>query len=372
MRRRQPAEGGGVKAPSADRTGFGTACVADRGASRPSSSSLPPGPSRNDGARPSGFDAGRSGFNATPPSAPSGFDAAREVRPYLAQPGAMPVGTPGKTGYLRLGFELDGEGRSILRDWERRAPLIVQQALYFDEQMPEMPCVYILSSGGPNVDGDRNEQHFVVRRGAFAHLSTGAATKLAGMRANYAGLRQRFDLEEEAYLEYLPEPTIPCRHTRFIADTTIRIAPSATLCYAEIYLSGRKHRGERFGYDLLSVRTRVERPDGRRLFGEKFLVRPALRSPETLGAMNGCDLFANVLVLTPPDRAEAIRARTHPFIDRERQLAAGIVRLPNDCGLAYRVLGAESGPVKRLVRDFCSSVRLAVKGKPLFEEFPWR
>ena len=300
------------------------------------------------------------------------FDTARELRPYLAQPAAMPVGTPGKSGYLRLGFELDGEGRSVLRDWERRAPLIVQQALYFDEEMPGMPCVYILSSGGPNVDGDRYEQHFTVRRGACAHLSTGAATKLAGMRSNYSGMRQLFELEEEAYLEYLPEPTIPCRHTRFIADTTIRIAPSATLCYAEIYLSGRKHCGERFCYDLLSVRTQAERPDGTPLFREKLLVQPALRDPETLGAMNGYDLFANVVVLTPAAAAETIYAATEPFIDRQRGLAAGITRLPNGCGLLYKVLGCESGPVKRLVRAFCSTVRQTVKGRPLFAEFPWR
>ncbi|MDE5707860.1 MAG: urease accessory protein UreD, partial [Alistipes sp.] len=77
------------------------------------------------------------------------FSAAKEMAPYLAQPKAMPVGSPGKVGYLYLGFELDDEGRSILRDLDRRAPLIVQQELYFDEGMPEMPCVYILSSGGP-------------------------------------------------------------------------------------------------------------------------------------------------------------------------------------------------------------------------------
>lgn len=300
------------------------------------------------------------------------FDSAREVRPYLAPPAAMAVGIPGKSGYLRLGFELAPDGRSILRDWERRAPLIVQQALYFDEQIPEMPCVYILSSGGPNVDGDRYEQHFTVRRGAFAHLSTGAATKLAEMRRNYSGLRQLFELEADAYLEYLPEPTIPCRHTRFIADTTIRIDPSATLFYAEIYMSGRKHSGERFRYDLLSIRTRAERPDGERLFREKLLVRPAERSPETAGAMNGYDVFANVVVLTPERHADALFARTRAFIDRDRGLAAGISRLPNRCGLLYKALGRETGPVKRLVRAFCSDVRLDVKGKPLFEEFPWR
>lgn len=129
-----------------------------------------------------------------------------------------------------------------------------------------MPCVYILSSAGPNVDGDRYEQHFVVRRGAYAHVSTGAATKLAEMRYNFSGLRQTFELDDDAYLEYLPEPTIPCRHTRFIADTSIRIAPSATLFYAEIYLSGRKYfsDGETFRYDILSVCSRAERPTASR------------------------------------------------------------------------------------------------------------
>ena len=83
------------------------------------------------------------------------FSAAREMARYLKEPEAMYVGAPGKHGYLRLGFELDKEGKSILRDLDRRHPLIVQQELYFDEEMPEMPCVYILSSGGPNVDGDR-------------------------------------------------------------------------------------------------------------------------------------------------------------------------------------------------------------------------
>lgn len=302
------------------------------------------------------------------------FSAAREMAPYLAEPAAMPVGTPGKTGYLRLGFELDGEGRSILRDLDRRAPLIVQQELYFDEQMPEMPCVYILSSGGPNVDGDRYEQHFTVRKGAFAHISTGAATKLAEMRSNYSGLRQRFCLEEDAYLEYLPEPTIPCRHTRFIADTTIRIDPTATLFYAEIYMSGRKYfdRGERFAYDVLSVTTQAERPDGERLFREKFVIRPERHAPTALGIMDNYDVFANAIVLTPPEAAERIYARTEPFIDRDTRTAAGITRLPNGCGLLYKALGDETGPVKRLVRKFCSAVREEVKGRPLPEEFPWR
>jgi len=301
------------------------------------------------------------------------FASVRELRPYLAEPPAMEAGMPGKSGYLRLGFERDASGRSVLRDWERRAPLIVQQALYFDEEWPELPCVYILSSGGPNVDGDRYEQHIRVGEGASAFVSTGAATKLARMRYNFSSLEQTFVLEDGAYLEYLPEPVIPCRNARFRSDTLFRVAPSATLFYSEIYLSGRRyHRGERYAYDLLSVRTRACDGEGRLLFREKFVVRPALRSPERLGAMDGCDVLGSAVVLTPPCCADAIYARTESFFSVEKRLAAGILRLPNDCGLVYRVVGAETGAVKRAVRTFCSTVREEVKGRSLPAEFPWR
>lgn len=302
------------------------------------------------------------------------FDHAPEMAPYLEQPDAMYVGCPGKHGYLNLGFELDADGKSIMRELDRRAPLIVQQELYFDEAMPQMPCVYILSSGGPNVDGDRYVQNFTVRKNAFAHISTGAATKLAEMKRNYSGMTQKIVLEEGAYLEYLPEPVIPCRHTRFICDTEITAHPTATLVYSEIYMGGRKYYkdGELFVFDILSVTTHGQRPDGRQLFREKFIIDPERGGLRLTGVMAGFDVFANVVVMTPPDAAQKIYDATEPFIDRDRQLAAGITHLPNGAGLLYKVLGKENGPVKAQVRQFASAVRMAVKGKPLPKEFPWR
>lgn len=302
------------------------------------------------------------------------FSKTKEMAPYLEEPKAMHVGAPGKTGYLYLGFERDPRGKCILRDLDRRVPLIVQQELYFDEEMPEMPCVYILSSGGPNVDGDRYEQNLRVRKDAFAFVSTGAATKLAEMRYNYSGLKQHFVLEENAYLEFLPEPVIPCAHTRFISDTRLTVDPSATLFYSEIFMAGRKYykEGELFKYDVLSVCTHGERPRSETLFREKFVIRPAERSPRSLGVMARYDVFANVIVMTPPEQAERIYRDTPAFIDKKRKLAVGITHLPGEAGLLFKVLGMEPGPVKKIVRGFCSSVRLAVKGKPVPEEFPWR
>ncbi len=302
------------------------------------------------------------------------FSTAREMSRYLIEPEAMYVGAPGKHGYLRLGFELDKTGKSILRDLDRRHPLIVQQELYFDEEMPELPCVYILSSGGPNVDGDRYRQDITVKKDAFAFVSTGAATKLAEMRFNYSGLVQNIVLEDNAYLEFMPEPVIPCRHTRFISDTRLCVADSATVFYSEIFMGGRKYykEGELFKYDILSVCSHGERPDGRQLFREKFVIDPLVENPRNLGVMGKFDVFANVIVMTPKDKADEIYNATEAFIDRKNMIAAGITRLPNDAGLLYKVLGMEPGPVKKLVREFCSTVRKTVKGRPVPPEFPWR
>lgn len=304
----------------------------------------------------------------------SNFERCKELMPYLAPTKAMRLGAPGKFGLLDLVFELDSRKKSIMRHWERRAPLIVQQELYFDEEMPEMPCVYILSSGGPNVDGDRYENRFTVRKDAFAFISTGAATKIAEMVYNFSALKQTFVLEENAYLEYLPEATIPCRNSRYVTDTEIVIDPSATLLYAEIYTGGRKYyrSGELFVYDLLSVCTRARRPDGTPLFREKLVASPKERAVNTIGVMHNYDVFANVIVLTPEKEAAVIYEKTQAFINRDKSLAVGISYLPNQCGLIFKVLGQHTQTVKRIVREFGSTVRLQVKGKPLPEEFAWR
>lgn len=304
----------------------------------------------------------------------SDFSKCRELRPFLAETKAMSLGAPGKFGMLDLIFELDDRQKSIMRHWDRRAPLIVQQELYFDEGMPEMPCVYILSAGGPNVDGDRYENRFTVRKDAYAFISTGAATKIAEMIYNFSGLRQTFILEENAYLEYIPEATIPCRNSRYITDTEITIDPTATLFYSEIYTGGRKYYkdGELFVYDLLSVCTRAQRPDGTPLFREKLVASPKENNVRQIGIMHHYDVFANVIVLTPEKDATEIYSQTQAFIDREKDLAVGISYLPNQCGLIFKVLGAETQPVKRIIREFGSIVRMQVKGKPLPEEFIWK
>ena len=159
-----------------------------------------------------------------------------------------------------------------------------------------------------------------------------------------------------------------------MCDTRLCVDPTATVFYSEIYMGGRKYykEGELFKYDILSVCSHGERPDGTQLFREKFVIDPNKIPVRQLGVMGSYDVFANVIVMTPPEHAAKIYEAADAFIDRENRLACGITHLPNGAGLLFKVLGVEPGPVKKVVRDFCSKVRMEVKGHPVPPEFPWR
>lgn len=276
-------------------------------------------------------------------------------------------------GSLRMVFECDSRGRSILCELYRQAPVIVQQALYFDEMLRDMACVYILSSGGPVIGGDNFRYSLTLRRGAMAHISTGAATKIAAMHNRVSSLEQHITLDDDAYMEYLPEPMIPCRGARYRSATHIEIAPTATLLMSEITLSGRRYyaSGERFTYESLTLLTESSRPDGERLFRDRSVIIPS-RGIEGVGAMGRWEIFASLYVLTPEPHAEALYSSFQPYIDHRKGVAVAILRLPRRAGLLFRILGNDSQIIKLTIRELASRVRLQVKGVRLDEDFPWR
>ena len=267
-------------------------------------------------------------------------------------------------------FEPAPSGRTVLCHLHRQVPLVVQQELYFDSEWRELPCVYILSSGGPNLGGDRFRQRIELRRGAVAHISTGAATKVAEMPRDYSSVDTLLTLSDNAYLEWLPEPTILCRHARLHTTTRMVVAPSATLFYSEIFMAGRKHRGELWEFDLLSTHTTVTRPDGTPLCAERMVVQPAAERVRAVGVMRHWDVWACVTILTPKECADAIYNELNSSM--EGDVALGVTHLPRGAGLAVRIVGTESAPVKRAVREVCGCVRRRVKGRAMPEEFPWR
>lgn len=290
---------------------------------------------------------------------------APELAQYQDEPKQLPSGSAGKNGFVRMEFARRGERTDLVRE-AHRVPLQVQQALYWDEGFPGMPYVFILSPTGGMLQGDRHALDIILGPDAQAHITTQSATKIYEMDANYATQLQRISLAEGAYLEYLPDITIPFKHSRFLSQTCISLAATATLLYAEVLMPGRKHMdGELFQYDVFSSLVRAERPDGVELFTEKFVIEPGQMPIRDIGVMGPFDVLGNVLLLTGRSIANRVFEETPAVFNLSEGWAAGASHLPNDAGLVYKVLGRESHIVLAQVNKFWAVVRRETVGIPL-------
>ncbi|EFM58081.1 urease accessory protein UreD [Brucella sp. BO2] len=261
----------------------------------------------------------------------------------------------------------------MLATLHRRAPLIVQQALYWDEGMPTLPCVSIISNAGGILQGDRYAIEIDLEPDTQAHVTTQSATRIQEMDANFATQTQTITLGANSYLEYIPHPIIPHKHSRFVQQTEVTIHPTATLIYSEVLMAGRKYygTGELFHYDLFSSKFHAAHTDGTSLFTEKFIVEPARGNVSRLGAMGSFHVFGNLILLTPKAHADRLFETIDPVFDMDEGIAWGASRLPNDAGLLFKVLGMESAPVRAAIRKIWEAARQEVTGASLPENFLW-
>lgn len=61
-------------------------------------------------------------------------------------------------------------------------------------------------------------------------------------------MRQRFDLEENAVAEHMPEPVMLFKNASFHNETMVRLKAGAVWMQADVLCPGRTLRGERFDY----------------------------------------------------------------------------------------------------------------------------
>ncbi len=299
--------------------------------------------------------------------------SAFELANYQNEPAQMRSGAPGKNGYLYLGFEQRGT-RSVLANMEHQVPCLVQKALYWDEEMPHLPCVTMISTSSCILQGDRLALDVHVAAGACGHITTQSATKIHSMNANYAAQVQHLTVEENGYLEFMPDPIIPHGHARYISDTRLCCHPSGTLIYSEILMSGRKyHRAEeRFGFDVYSSTIRAEGLNQGELMTERYVLTPHQEKLDAVGVMQGFDLFGNVILLTPQKHHDRIMARLPAQFCPADAIASGVSRLPNQAGLIFKVLGNDSATVKHEIREFWRISREEILGITLPAPFLWR
>ena len=270
----------------------------------------------------------------------------------------MDVGKTGKIGFLKLTLESDSQrNKTIITEQLSRVPLYVQKALYYDETIPSMAHVFVLSPSGGVLQGDRYRTDIELKNGAISHITTQGATRMYKMNSNYATQMINLNVGKNCYLEFLPEQLIPYKNSRYYQKATFKIDDSATLVYSETIVPGRVAMGELFDYDVCCLKTLCYDDKQEMKFHDNCILEPKKQTMNSLGIFGNKTAHSMMYVVTKQECIEELYETINQLFKDNDEIIGGASILPNNSGLSVRVLSNSSELNKTTVYNIAQIVR---------------
>lgn len=248
----------------------------------------------------------------------------------------------GERGLVRMELANIG-GKTAISKLRTKAPLLVQKALYPDTGLPGMAHVYLMSSAGGILHGDRIEIDIVAGSNTASRITTQAATKIYKMDRGYAAQNVAISAHDASYLEFVPYQLIPFKSSRFCQQVDVQLGQNSTVVYSETVSAGRTASGENFDFDICLLKLTARDGKGRVLFADAARLEPGKEDLERL--FGGKTLWSMIYVITPD--FEGVSREVNAAI-KDHSMLAGCSILPHDCGLVVRMLDDSIDKVRHL------------------------
>jgi len=273
----------------------------------------------------------------------------------------MDVGKTGKIGFLKLTLESDSQrNKTIITEQLSRVPLYVQKALYYDETIPSMAHIFVLSPSGGVLQGDRYRTDIELKNGSTSHITTQGATRIYKMNSNYATQMINLNVGKDCYLEFLPEQLIPYKNSRYYQKATFKIDDSATLVYSETIVPGRVAMGELFDYDVCCLKTLCYDDKQKMKFHDNCILEPKKQRMNSLGIFGNKTVHSMMYVVTKQECIEELYDTINQLFKDNDEIIGGASILPNNSGLSVRILSNSSETNKITIYNIAQIIRKQV------------
>ncbi len=289
----------------------------------------------------------------------------------LARAPSADAGSPGQNGLVELGLERRA-GRTRLAHSRTRPPLLVQQALYPDEAVPDMAYVFLANPTGGLLQNDRHRIAVSVGAGARAHVTTQSATKVYTMTGDVAEQRVRLDVASDGYLEYLPDPLIPYRDASLEQEIEIACEPGGALLFSDVVTPGRVAMGESFRFRRISNRLTVCGHSGRPVYRDAFDLEPEVGHLTGIGVLGfggqqdsdeaTARTLGSLLIVCDSVRASSILDRIRRNLEPSSEVRVGASVLPDGNGVGVKMIGQDCAAVQQALTRVWSIARQELLG----------
>jgi len=289
------------------------------------------------------------------------LDTPPEVLAYGSDLQQLEVGRSGKVGALTLKLEDDSDRRkTIVRDLYTKGPLHAQRALYLEESLPSMAYMYIMSTSGGILQGDRYRMDIALSKGACAHITTQGATRIYRMELNYATQVINVDLGADSYFEFIPDQIIPYRNSRFYQTLKMRVHDSATMIYSEMVVPGRVASGESFEYDICYMKAVGLNQVDQLRFTDIAILEPRKRNLSQLGILSDHTVVGSVYLLCPTSAVKSIKEEINSTLSLNKDVMSGASIMPYNSGMIVRLLGDGASALRAAIFDVVRITRKAI------------
>ncbi|MCH8915605.1 MAG: urease accessory protein UreD [Thaumarchaeota archaeon] len=272
-------------------------------------------------------------------------DIPKEIQIFEAKVKQLEVGKSGKVGILELELEKDSTGKTVITRQFSQVPLQFQRVLYLENSLPEMAYLYVMSPSGGILQGDRYRTDVLLKNKAIAHMTTQGATSIYSMNANFASQIINITVDENCYLEYIPDQIIPHKNSRYYQKVNLNVHNNSTLIYSEILTPGRVAMGESFEYDICYLRTHCKNQDKKIRFLENIKIEPKKQRLKDFGILGEYGIVGTVYILTRKNDVIELENTINQDMRNTDAVFVGTSILPDESGIVIRILGKKTDSV---------------------------
>jgi len=284
-------------------------------------------------------------------------DVPKEVGFYNKPTTQLDVGQAGKVGFLGINLEYDSDrNKTVITKQESQVPLYVQKALHYDESIPSMAHVFILSPSGGVLQGDRYRTDITSQNNAIVHITTQGATRIYKMDENYATQIINLKVNKNSYLEFIPQQLIPYNNARYYQKVTFNVDETSTLLYSETLVPGRTAMGELFEYDICYLKTILENDSKNIQFFDSCMLQPKKQKMNIIGMFGRYTVLSTVYLITK-NNISKLNEKINLIFNDNDEVVGGSSILPNDSGLCVRILSNSTEDSKGVIYNIAKTVR---------------
>lgn len=260
-----------------------------------------------------------------------------------------------RNGILELEFCRDAQRTYIHRQFASY-PFHVCRPHYLTGDPPALATLYTQSLAGGIFENDRLNIAIHCGPGSMVHCTSQASTIVHSMSDGDASHRIEIGIENDAFVEYMPDPVIlfPCAN--FSSSVAISITPFGELILCDSVLSHDPF-GKNGAFHRLKSELVVSDETGALLACDRFMVPGTAFFSESPGISGSYSAFGSVFFISRSIHKEALIDAIRSALDRLSGIYGGVSHMPNECGIVTRILASNAHSMRSGISAVWSSLR---------------